>query len=43
VVAAYGSEDKAIRALASRGFESWSQVNAGDRPALAAALIEAAR
>jgi hypothetical protein len=43
VVAAYGGEEKAVRALASRGFESWSQVNASDRPALAAKLIEAAK
>jgi hypothetical protein len=45
VVEAYGgSEDKAIAALArTHGFESWSQVNAADRPGVAARLIEVAK
>jgi recombination protein RecT len=37
-----GDEDEALRALNSRGFESWAQVNAADRTAMAMQLIEGA-
>jgi hypothetical protein len=48
VVKAFGGgrdgEAKAIAALArNHGFESWSQVNAADRPGVAAKLIEVAK
>jgi hypothetical protein len=43
ITKAFGGEDAALKALANRGFESWAQVNFGDRTGLAMQLIEQAK